>query len=368
MSTPGLRCCGRILALALLAALEAAAQAPKVPRVGYCYGVGDPGHIWTTAFVEGLRKRGWENGRSVEVVLMPRGSINNEDFGLGATCRKYMADKNLDVLVILGHDDPHPKIPVVTEFSGVAESELSKSKTRNVTGLSSPDRRGPLDSKRIALLKEAIGVERVMVLRALPPDPGVTPGVEPVEALPGPLRDIAKRLGIEVRLVNITKREDVEPAFKAMAARPRTAVLVLDGPNWGRLGIGLEMTMARLKYRKVLPFMGEYAHHVMMRGPFPEAGFLLAYGPSDLDRIDRLGYFVDRILRGVKPADLPFEQTRNRLAIDVDVARKLGITFPQSILLQADWVVPNDPQYDSTTTPPLIAPEVAERVRAILSE
>jgi hypothetical protein len=128
-----------LIALALLAALDLPAQAqpPKVPRVGYCFGVGDPGHYWTRTFIEGLRKRGWEDGRNVRVVLMPPGSGNNKDFGLTDTCRTYMADKNLDVLVIAGQQDPHPKIPVVTALPNVAGSELARSRTRNITGITS---------------------------------------------------------------------------------------------------------------------------------------------------------------------------------------------------------------------------------------
>jgi putative ABC transport system substrate-binding protein len=357
--------CHLFSALALMLAFEAAAQAPTPPRIGYCFGVGDPGHMWTRSFIEGLRKRGWEDGRNVRVVLMPLGSINNDDFGLTGSCQKYMADKNLDVLVILGHSDPQPKIPVVTKLGGVAGSALARSTTRNITGIT-VEIDTQLSAKRIALLKEAVGAERVMGLFALPPGPNVTPGVAPVEEVSAEMREVARKLGIEIRRVNITKREDVEPAFKAMAAKPRTAVVFYDGPAWGKDGVGIDYTLARLKYRKQLPFMGTLAHHVMGRPAIPEAPFIIAYGYDTLDEIDRYAYLVDRILRGAKPADLPFEQTPLRLAINVEAAKKLGITFPQSILMQADSMVPHHPQFDWTATPQPIPPEIEERVRAIL--
>jgi putative ABC transport system substrate-binding protein len=359
-----------ISALALLAALDLAAQAPSpmVPRIGYCYGVGDPGHIWTRTFIEGLRKRGWEDGRNVRVVLMPLGSINNEDFGLTGTCQAYMADQNLDVLVIPGHRDAHPKIPVVTQLPDVAGSELARSKTRNVTGLTSHHDGFEIEAKRIALLKEAVGARRIMLLRARPSDPKVTPGVEPVEALPVELRDVARKLGIELRLVSITKPEDFDPAFKAMSTAPRTAVIFYDAPGWAKVGARPELPLARAKYWRQLPFMWSYPDPVAQPNPIPELAPIIAYGLSKLDEIDRHAYFVDRILRGAKPADLPFEQAPYRLAVNVEAAKQIGITFPPSILTQADWVVPHQhPQFDWTTTPqPPSPPEFEERLRAIL--
>ena len=266
-----------LAAFALLAALDVPAQSssPKVPRVGYCYGVGDPAHPWTRTFIEGLRKRGWQDGRNVRVVLMPLGSIKNEDFGLTGSCQTYMADQKLDVLVIPGHREEHPKIPVVTELPGVAGSALARSMSRNVTGLTSYEEGWQLDAKRIALLKEAVGAERVMLLAARPSDP---------------------------------------------VARPN---------------------------------------------PVPELAPIIAYGVSMLDMIDRHAYFVDRILRGAKPADLPFEQEQPRLAINVDAARVKGITFPQTILTQAHWVVPHQPLPEVATPPEPPAPWIDE-LRAIL--
>ena len=355
-----------IAALALLAALDVPAQAtPKVPRVGYCYGVGDPDHPWTRTFLEGLRKRGWEDGRNVRIVLMPLGSIKNEDFGLTGSCQAYMANQNLDVLVIPGHRDAHPKIPVVTQLPDVARSELARSRSRNVTGLTSHHDGWDIEAKRIALLKEAVDPKRIMLLRARPSDPKVTPGIEPVEAVPGELRNVAGKLGIEVRMVTITKREDFEPAFKAMATGPRTAVIFYDAPGWAKVGVIPDFPLARARYWRQLPLMWSYPDPVARPNPVPELAPIIAYGASKLDEIDRHAYFVDRILKGTKPADLPFEQTPYRLAINVEAAKAKGITFPQSILMQADWVVPHQP-LPEVNTPPGPPPPGIDELRAIL--
>jgi hypothetical protein len=96
--------------------------------------------------------------------------------------------------------------------------------------------------------------------------------------------------------------------------------------------------------------MHSYPDPVLWKTPFTEVAPIIGYGFTKLDECDRHAYFVDRILRGAKPADLPFEQTQPRLAINVEAARLKGITFPQSILTMADWAVPPQPLIDLTTT------------------
>jgi putative ABC transport system substrate-binding protein len=339
---------------AIVVGLHAGAQAmpPKVPRVGFCAGFGDPGHIFTKTFHEGLRKRGWEDGRNVQIVH-PTG-IWGSDFRPTQSCTDYMADKSLDVLVVLHHSDPNPRIPVVTLLWNIHGTALAKSTTRNITGIAREEDDWKVNAKRLALLKEAVGAERVMLLQppAIPADPMVKPGLGSAEELPAELREAARRLGMSVVPMNITKREDLEPAFNAMAAKPRTAAILYDSPNWGGAGARTELFRQVLKHHRI-PIMRSKADWVMANPPAPEMATIIAYGTSYLDEEDRFAYFVDRILRGARPADLPFEQTPNRLAINVDAARRIGITFPPSILTQADFMVPHHPTFDWTTTPQL---------------
>ena len=355
-------CC--LCTFALLTALGVAAQGPaaKVPRVGFCAGYGDPGHIFNKTFVQALRKLGWDDGRNVRIIMPPRGDWPNKP------CGDYMADKGLDVLVLEGHSDPHPKVPVVTKLSGIAGSELARSKTRNITGVTREHGTWEEDSKRIALLKEAFGAERVLLLNAELPDPKVKPGVGATEDAPADLREAAKKLGVTIVPVTITKLEDLhDPILEAFARKPRTAAIAYDSPKWYKVGAAEEITFFRLKHRKRLPVMSMKPDWVLARSPFRVLESIIAYGTSYLDERERYAYFVDRILRGAKPAELPFEQTPNRLAINVDAAKLSGITFSPSILTQADWVVPPHPQFDWTTTPqPPPPPESMARFRAIL--
>ena len=349
-------------ALALLVALGAAAQASpqKIPRVGFCGGFGDPGHIFTKTFYEGMRKRGWEDGRNVRILMPPKENWPHKP------CGDFMANKGLDVLVLEQHNDPNPKIPVVTKLSGVAGSALATSRTRNITGVTREHGSWQEDSKRIALLKEALSADRVLLMEAAMPGPKVKPGMGTMNDTPADLLDAARKLGVAIVPVTITRREDLlDPALNAMAEQPRSAAIVYDSPNWWKVGAAEEITLFMLRHRKRLPVMSLKADWVLARYPIPELERIIAYGTSYLDERERYAYFVDRILRGAKPSELPFEQTPNRLALNLDAAKAAGITFPRSILMQADWVVPHHPRFDWTTTPePPPATELEERMRA----
>ena len=349
-----------LIALAFAGLALAQPSQQRIPRVGFCAGFNDPGHIFTKTFYEGMRKRGWEDGRNVRIIMPPREDRPQK------TCGDYMADKELDVLVQEQHSDPHPKIPVVTKLTGVAGSALARSSTRNITGITLEHYSWEVDSKRIALLKEAVGAERVLLMSAAMPGPGVRPGLGTMDDIPAELRDAAGKLGVAIVPATITRREDLlEPGLNAMAAKPRSAAIVYDSRDWYRVGAAEEITLFMLKHRKRLPVMALKADWVLARYPIPELERIIAYGTSYLDERDRYAYFVDRILRGAKPSELPFEQTPNRLALNLDAARASGITFPQSILVQADWVVPHRPRFEWTTTPePPPATQSEERKRA----
>ena len=347
-----------VAALSLLTAAVATAQtaASKIPQVGFCGGFGDPGHIFTKTFYEGMRKRGWEDGRNVRIVVQPSGQLPSKP------CAQYMADKELDVLVQQQHSDPHPKVPVVTKLANVAGSALAKSSTRNITGITREPGKWEEDSKRIALLKEAFGTTRVLLLEPAVPGPKVKPGIGAPEDVGAELREAAKKMGVDILPVTITKREDLlDPALNAMAREPRTAAIVYDSFDWFKVGAGKELTMFMVRHSRKLPVMATKPEWALVRYPNPELTRIIAYGNSYLDEYDRYAYFVDRLLRGAKPAELPFEQTPNRLAVNVEAAKFSGITFPKSILLQADWVVPPHPQFEWTTTPQPVDPSGESR-------
>jgi putative ABC transport system substrate-binding protein len=333
-------------AIALLGALGAVAQAvpPKIPRVGFCGGFGDRTHIFHKKFVEGMRKRGWIDGNNVQI-LIPEGTIAPPGIRL-RSCEEYMADKSLDVIVGGGeHDNPAYKTPMVKQIGRVSSTPLAKSSTRNVTGLTDEVDSALLLGKRIALLKEATGAENIFFLSARPQGPKVKPGIGTAEDLLPRTREVAKELGVKVLPVYFTKFEDFEPAFRTIAATPHSAAIFYMGMYWYEIqrdGLGVDHFIDKVR----LPVMMPSPDWVQTRSNVP-----IAYGPSMIEAAERNSYFVDRILRGAKPAELPFEQIPYRLGIDVDAARFFGVDIPQSVLLQADILVPPHPRFKWMDSP-----------------
>jgi len=191
----------------------------------------------------------------------------------------------------------------------------------NVTGLSinSPE----LSGKRLELLREAVpGLSRVGFLWN-PEARGALFDYKETEAA-------ARLLRLQLQSVEVTRSEDLDRAFAALTEQRAQALIVL-GPspvvttNRGRI--------ASLAQRNRLPSM--YTNKEMV-----EAGGLMSYGPSAADRFRRAASFVNRILTGAKPSDLPVEQpTKFELVINLKTAKALGITIPQSILIRADEVI-----------------------------
>jgi putative ABC transport system substrate-binding protein len=140
----------------------------------------------------------------------------------------------------------------------------------------------------------------------------------------------ARLLRLQLQSVEVTRSEDLDRAFAALTEQRAQALIVL-GPNpvvnvnRGRI--------ASLAQRNRLPSM--YPNKEMA-----DAGGLMSYGPSAADRFRRAASFVNKILKGAKPADLPVEQpTKFELVINLKTAKALGITIPQSVLLRADEVI-----------------------------
>ena len=328
-----------VVAAALFVAFQATAQPTpqKLPRVGFCDGFGNPDHVFHKTFVFGMRNRGWEDGRNVRIVI-PEGTITKEMVRL-RSCEDYMADKGLDVVVMEGFSNPNSKVPVVTALRNVAGSPLAKSTTRNVTGITEEEH-SLVQTKRMALLKEALGARTIAFIYARPAGPKVKPGIGRAEDLPAEIREAAAQLGVEAMPINFTAFEDFEPAFKIIAAKPRAALIFHTGMYWYKIRSN-DVAVDQFIEKHRLPMMLPQPDWVQANNMT-----MIAYGVSFLERMERYSYFVDRILRGAKPAELPFEQLPNRLAINLDAAKSYGITVPHSVLLQADVVVPYDPRFD----------------------
>jgi putative ABC transport system substrate-binding protein len=187
-----------------------------------------------------------------------------------------------------------------------------------------------LTFKRIELLKQAVPslarlaiLEDHSALRLLPQEIRLGENWQAIEAA-------SRRLGIQLTPARgVRKPDDLDGAF-ALAVKERAGgVLVLASPHF----FSQAPRIASLAAKTRLPAIYEHQG-------FVEAGGLMSYGPSHPDTFRRLAWYVDRILKGAKPADLPVEQpTKLELAVNLKTAKTLGLTIPQSLLLRVDQVV-----------------------------
>ena len=189
----------------------------------------------------------------------------------------------------------------------------------NVTGLSI--QATDLTGKRLELLREAApGLRRLAIL---------CNGGAPVAALEmNELPQIARTIGLEVTPSEIRRAEDIAPVFEAFKERVDALYICADP-----LVVTNRVRISSLALAARLPTMFGQRDNV-------EAGGLMSYGPNFTDQFRRAGDFVDKILRGSKPADLPVEQpVKFDLAVNVLVAKALGLTVPPTLLTRADEVI-----------------------------
>ena len=306
----------------LVAPLAAEAQpAGKVPLIGLL-GTATSSLMssWLTAFREGLRERGYVQGQNIAIEYR-WGEGKPERFpGLAAE----LVGLKADVIVTSG---PHAiraaqratsVIPIVMAIvEDPVEQGFVTSLPRpggNLTGLSFQD--SELVTKRLQLLREAIPeVSRVAVLWD-----SVRPNaVKAVER-------VAPSLGLILQVLEVRGEQDLERAFEAARQQRAQAVIKLASP----LFAAHRTTILSLMAKGRLPA-------VCQERTFVVDGCLMAYGPSFPDMFRRAAYYVDRILKGAKPGDLPVEQTTKfELVINLKTAKALGLTIPPSLLLRAD--------------------------------
>jgi len=167
-------------------------------------------------------------------------------------------------------------------------------------------------------------VPRVSRVAALinPDNPGTSPTLKALE-------DASRALGIQIQRAEFRNVGDIDHAFRAAATGGATAVLVQEDPH--ALAARTQIAEFALKHR--LPAIAGVPE-------LAEAGTLIAYGPNRVDLYRRAAAFVDKILKGAKPGDLPIEQpTKYDLIINLKTAKAIGVTLPPSLMLQADRVI-----------------------------
>ena len=305
-----------------------AQQSPNIPRVGFL-SVGSAAEPrlqhFLAAFRQGLRALGYVEGQNI--AIESRWAEGKDD-----RLPSLAADLvRLKVSVIVTHgvairpaQQATGTIPIVMAvINDPVAAGFVASLARpggNITGLSSmaPE----LVGKQLELLKEvAPKVSRVALL-GNPANPGYAPELRQAQ-------EATRKLGIRLQPLEVRNPAEIDAAFAAMARELAGAVIVLSDS----MLIDSRARIADLAARRRLPSMSG-------RIDDAQAGGLIVYGPSILDNFRRAATYVDKILKGAKPADLPVEQpTKFELVINLRTAKALGLTIPPSVLARADQVI-----------------------------
>jgi putative ABC transport system substrate-binding protein len=317
---------GAFVAAPLVAGAQ---QVAKVARVGYLSpNVADSPHL-RDAFLQGLRELGYVEGRNL--VIEYRDAEGKRE-RVPALAAELVALKVDVILAEGGTLGPRvamrvtTTIPIVFVAGDPVGSGLVTSLARpggNLTGLSSL---GPeLVGKSLELLKQVLpGVDRVAILRQ-PVALGERVATEMLNAA-----DVAARaLGVQPQFIEAQTPDELERAFSDMTKGRVGALNVLPANMFLRE----HRRLVDLAAKNRLPA-------VYTSREFVDAGGLMSYGANQADLFRRAATYVDRILKGAKPADLPVEQpTKFELMINLKTAKTLGLTIPQSVLARADELI-----------------------------
>jgi putative ABC transport system substrate-binding protein len=317
-----------ITVIILAAAFTADAQQPtKVPRIGYLTGTSlSANSARTEAFRQGLRELGYVEGKKI---LIEWRSAEGKADRLPTLAAELVRLK-VDIIITGGPTSNRAAkevtitIPIVMAFDNdPVGNGFVASLARpggNITGLSTlaPE----ISGKQLELLKEIVPrLSRVAIL-GVSTNPGDTQSLRETELAAG-------ALGVKLQYVDVRDRKDIETAFRVASKGRADAVLVLAGSIFN----SHRTQVVELALKSRLPAVYPYPE-------FVEDGGLMTYSVSITDLFRRAATYVDKILKGTKPADLPVEQpTKFELIINLKAAKQLGLTIPPSVLARADKVI-----------------------------
>jgi putative tryptophan/tyrosine transport system substrate-binding protein len=306
--------------------LAARAQQPaKVARIGHL-DLGPPfaRASRVEALRAGLRDLGWIEGKNIVIEFRWADGVQ-QLHELAAE----LVRMNVDVIFAPSSTMVEPArqatktIPIV--FSNHADpigtghvASLSRP-GGNITGLS--ELATDLDAKAMELLKEAVPATRIGVLWN-PTTPSQVPGLQSVRAA-------GEKLGLALHIVPAARTDEFDAALASMARESVGSVFVVPSP----LTLMQRAPLAELALKHRLPTMFGARENV-------EAGGLMSYGADRHDLVRRAALYIDKILKGAKPADLPVEQaSKYQLVINLKTARALGLELPPTLLARADEVI-----------------------------
>jgi ABC-type uncharacterized transport system substrate-binding protein len=316
-----------VLILLAVAVIAEAQKQARIPRIGI---LAAPSVTFFSARVEAFRERlrelGYVEGKNVLIESRYADGKLERLPNLAAELVRLKVD------VIVTASGPALQaakqvsgtIPIV--FAAIADPVGSgyvsslKRPGGHVTGLSTmaPD----LDSKRLELFKETLSkVSRMAFLWQSSGSRGNLPLTE--------MEATAKELRIKLQSLEVRSLDDFEAAFARAKKDPSQALITAAGP------------LINSKQRHILDFAAKNRLPAMYHtSEFAEAGGLMSYAPNYMDLFRRAADYVDKILKGTKPADLPVEQpTKFEFVINLKTAKQIGVTIPQSVLYRADKVI-----------------------------
>jgi putative ABC transport system substrate-binding protein len=308
------------------AAIAEAQQQKKIPQIGFLAGNRDGPSVGE--FQRGLRDLGYVEGKNILIEYRyTEGKADSSPSlvaelvqlkvnilvvtSLAGIRAAKQATKTIPVVVVTTQD------PVAT---GIVDSLARPG--GNITGVTTLTRE--LGGKRMELLKEAVvGISRVAVLRVTNAGPGPAIAFKEYEAAAGGLKIELQSLAV------LGPNPDLEGAFQTAAKGRASALIVIASFVLSRYS----KQIAELAIKNRMPSMNEVSAYV-------EAGGLMSYAANNADQYRRAAYYVDKILKGTKPADLPVEQpTKFELVINLKTAKQIGLTISPNVLARADKVI-----------------------------
>jgi len=311
----------------LTARLDSFAQQPtKIPRIGYL-SVRSGGESRDEAFRRGLRELGYVEGKNIVLELRyGDGKVDRlRELAAGLVRLKVDVIVSAGPLTTRAAKEATAEMPIVMAFdpdpvgSGFAAS-LSRP-GGNITGLSAlaPE----IVGKQLALLKTVVPRLSHLAVLGNSTQPGNVHSLREVESAAG-------KLGVELQYIDVLRPEDIEFAFQTAAKGRAEAVLIMAPGNFF---LSRRKQIVELAAKGRLPAMLNGREYV-------EDGALMSYGVNIPDLFRRAATYVDKILKGAKPGDLPIEQPTNfELLVNAKTAKTLGIKIPNSILLRATKVI-----------------------------